>query len=306
MGIKRSWLCAALVLAVAGAAAGGCSGGQADRAETALTSAPVLKTSVPGMELVFVKGGTFKNPKSNYYESGIVVRDFYIGKYEVTQREWTAVMGSNPSRFKGDNLPVDSVSWYEAIEFCNRLSLMEGLEPYYNIDKGRQDPGNKNEVDQVKWVVTVNEGANGYRLPTEVEWEYAASGGQKSKGYKYSGGNKPDDVSWNWRNSGDRYLSGGWSWHVIENNKTTTHPVGRKKANELGLYDMSGNVREWCWDWYEDPDIEAGMYRVARGGGWIGDIHTIEISFRGKFDANGIGPDQGFRIARNADSATVG
>jgi Uncharacterized conserved protein len=292
---KMTFVCAALVL-MAAAAVGGCAGGQAIGAEKNARSGGVLLSD----EMVWVKGGTFKNAKSNYHGTDIVVRDFYIGKYEVTQREWTAVMGSNPSQFKGDNLPVDSVSWYEAIEYCNRRSLMEGLEPYYNIDKSRQDPDNKSEVDPVKWIVTINEGANGYRLPTELEWEYAASGGQKSKGYKYSGGNKPDAVSWNWRNSGEAYLSGGWSWHAIENNKTRTHPVGGKKANELGLHDMSGNVREWCWDWYEDPAIETGMFRVVRGGGWIGDVHTVEITFRGKFEASGIGPDQGFRVARNA------
>ena len=299
---KRSWVLAALVLSIAAAAAGGCASGQVSRAEQADRPAAALKSD----DLVFVEGGTFKNAKSNYYGSDIIVQDFYIGKYEVTQREWTAVMGSKPSRFRGDNLPVDSVSWYDAIEYCNRRSLLEGLEPYYNIDKSRKDPDNKSEIDPVKWVVTINEGANGYRLPTELEWEYAASGGRISKGYKYSGGNKPDDVSWNWRNAGEKYLSGGWSWHAIENNQSSTHPVGRKKANELGLYDMSGNVREWCWDWYEDPDIEAGLYRVVRGGGWIGDIHTVEIAFRGKFEASGIGPDQGFRVARNADQGTAG
>ena len=292
---KQSAVCAALVLTIAVAAVGGCAqAGGAGR--TAGSGGALLSDG-----LVFVEGGTFRNAHSNFRGGDIVVRDFYIGKYEVTQREWTAVMGSNPSRFKGDNLPVDSVSWYEAIEYCNRRSLMEGLEPYYNIDKSRQDPDNQSEIDPLKWIVTINEGANGYRLPTELEWEYAASGGKRSKGYKYSGGNKPDDVSWNWRNAGENYLSGGWSWHAIENNKTRTRPVGSKKANELGLHDMSGNVREWCWDWYEDEIIGAGQFRVVRGGGWIGDVHTLEIRFRGMFEASGVGPDQGFRVARNAE-----
>jgi formylglycine-generating enzyme required for sulfatase activity len=303
MGKKRSWICAALVLSMAAAAAGGCASGYASRAE----SADATYGGTPASDgLVLVKGGTFRNANSNYYGGEIIIEDFYIGKYEVTQREWTAVMGYNPSRFKGDDLPVDSVSWYEAIEYCNRRSLMEGLEPYYNIDKSRRDPDNRSEIDTVKWIVTINEGANGYRLPTEQEWEYAAAGGPKSRGYKYSGGNRPDEVSWNWRNAGDRDLEGGWSWQSIENNGNRTRPVGGKKANELGIHDMSGNVREWCWDWYEDEFVEPGHFRVVRGGGWLGDIHTLEIAFRGMFEANGIGPDQGFRVARNADPGTAG
>jgi len=293
---KKTLVCAVFVLVAAAVAVGGCSSVQVSGAEqTDRTDGKLLSD-----QMVLVEGGTFKHKRSNYSGGEVAVQDFYIGKYEVTQKEWTAVMGSNPSKFRGDNLPVDSVSWYEAIEYCNRRSLMEGLEPYYNIDKSQADPDNKSEIDPLKWIVTINEGANGYRLPTELEWEYAASGGQKSKGYKYSGGNKPDDVSWNWRNAGNRYLKGGWSWQSIENNENRTRPVGRKKANELGLYDMSGNVREWCWDWYEDQMVESGMFRVVRGGGWLGDVHTLEIKFRGMFDASGVGPDQGFRVARNA------
>nr|ABI96992.1 putative transcriptional regulator protein [Paenibacillus sp. DG-22] len=248
---------------------------------------------------VLVKGGAFINTKSNYYGKSETLSNFYIGKYEVTQKEWMEVMGSNPSAFKGDNLPVEMVSWYDAVEYCNKRSIKEGLKPYYNINKNKIDPNNKSDYDNIKWTVTINEGANGYRLPTEAEWEYAASGGQKSKSYAYSGSNNADEVAWYWRNAGDKYLSGDWNWPIIENNHNQTKPVGTKKPNELGLYDMSGNVREWCWNWYGDGlDNTSGSYRVVKGGGWIGDVVNNEISFRGKFEASGIGPDQGFRVIR--------
>lgn len=249
--------------------------------------------------LILVQGGTFKNTKSNYYGKNVIIQDFYIGKYEVTQKEWIDLMGSNPSKFKGDNLPVEMVTWYDAILYCNKRSIKEGLEPFYNIDKNYQDPNNRSDLDDIKWTVTINAGANGYRLPTEAEWEFAASGGRKSRNYTYSGCNDVNNVAWHWRNSGDSKLTGLWNWPEIEKNNNKTKLVGKKKPNELGLYDMSGNVREWCWDWYEDDETDSGFFRVQRGGGWIGGEHACAIYFRNMFEANGIGPDQGFRVARN-------
>jgi sulfatase modifying factor 1 len=251
----------------------------------------------PG-DLVLVKGGTFKNKKSNYYGKSVTISNFYIGKYEVTQKEWIEVMGSNPSKFKGDNLPVEMVSWYDCVEYCNKRSIKEGLKPYYNIDKDKKDPNNKCDIDDIKWTVTINAGTNGYRLPTEAEWEYAAGGGQKSKSYTYSGSNNVDKVAWYWKNSGDKNLTGFWSWPVIENNHNKTKSVGGKKPNELRLYDMSGNVREWCWEWYGDLGVNSGSLRVWRGGGWLGVDYCCESSFRGSFEANGKGSDQGFRVCR--------
>jgi formylglycine-generating enzyme required for sulfatase activity len=252
--------------------------------------------ATPG-NFVLVKGGIFKNIKSNYYGTGITVADFYIGRYDVTQKEWTEAMGGNPSRFKGDNLPVEMVSWYDSIEYCNRRSVKEGLQPYY-INRTRKDPGNRpdpefGELDTIKWTVTINAGADGYRLPTEVEWEYAASGGQESQGYTYSGSDDVDEVAWYWRNSGDRRLAGAWNWPLIEQNHNRPKPVGSKKPNELGLYDMSGNVRQWCWDWRK-----GGFGRVWKGGGWMGADFCCMLAYRGSLAANGTGPDQGFRVCR--------
>ena len=187
--------------------------------------------------MVKVEGGTFtmgatkEQGKDAYKDEKpahkVTLSDYYIGKYEVTQAEWEAVMGKNPSKFKGDYRPVENVSWADCLEFIKKLNSLMGLN---------------------------------FTLPTEAQWEYAARGGKKSRGYKYSGSNDIGSVAWYDDNSGSE-----------------THPVGQKQPNKLGLYDMSGNVWEWCSDWYgsyssnsqmNPTGAASGSSNVLRGGGW--------------------------------------
>ncbi len=138
-----------------------------------------------------------------------------------------------------------------------------------------------------------------------MEWEYAASGGQKSRNFIYSGSDDIEKVAWYWANAGDNVLTGFWAWARIEANHDKTKPVGAKEANELGLHDMSGNVREWCWNWYGETPSNgtdpkgSGAGRVWRGGGWIGGDFCCALTYRAGFEASGKGPDQGLRVCRN-------
>ena len=214
-------------------------------------------------DMVFVKGGTFQMGSNDGSDDEkpihtVTVTGFYIGKYEVTQKQWKEIMGSNPSSFKDcDNCPVESVSWNDVQNFLKKLNEKTG--------------GN-------------------YRLPTEAEWEYAARGGNKTNGYKYSGSNSVDDVAWYTSNSGSK-----------------THTVGTKQANELGIYDMSGNVWEWCGDWYDkdyyknSPEnnpkgASSGLNRVLRGGSWAVDAGGCRSANRLRINPGSTALDVGFRI----------
>lgn len=202
-------------------------------------------------DMIPVEGGTFTMGATSEQGSSadsdekpthrVTLSSFMIGKYEVTQAQWKAVMGSNPSKFKGDNLPVERVSWNGCQTFIKKLNSLTG----------------KN-----------------FRLPTEAEWEYAARGGNNSQGHKYAGSDNIDGVAWYDGNSGDK-----------------THAVGTKQPNELGLYDMSGNVWEWCGDWYGSysssvqtnlTDATSCSCRVFRGGGWSANARFCRVSHRGR------------------------
>ena len=237
------------------------------------------------IENIYIPGGSFQMGSDMYSDGDelpvhkVSVSPFYIGKYEVTQEQWKAVMGSgnNPSYFEGDSLPVENVSWYETVEFCNALSIKEGLEQVYTIG----------EDDGIA-VVTADFSKTGWRLPTEAEWAYAARGGNQSEDYRFSGSNTPGDVGW--------YKS---------NSDYKTHPVGEKAANELGLFDMSGNVLEWCWDWYGSYGSEAsptgpdsGVLRVTRGGGWNYSSSYMRSAARNYFLPSTRSIVLGFRLVR--------
>jgi len=217
----------------------------------------VIVSKTIDMELLFVEGGTFNREGNN-----VTVSDFYIGKTEITQAQYQSVMGKNPSNFRGDNLPVDSVTWNDAVKFCKKLSQKEGVT---------------------------------FRLPTEAEWEFAARGGKTSKGYGYSGSDNIDEIGWHISNSGN-----------------ATHTVGSKMANELGIYDMSGNVWEWCNDLYGDYPIgsqtnptgaSSGDDRVLRGGSWNYHAENCRVAKRhNSYNVNRYNNYYcGFRVVRVAN-----
>ena len=233
-----------------------------------------------------------------------ITRPFYLGKYEVTQAEYEAVMGQDPSDFKRKpknqisqlspaakqlqqdpndfkgkpKNPVESVSWLDAVRFCNQLSEREGLKPFYKIS---------GETVQVPdW------NGRGYRLPTEAEWEYACRAGTATR---YSFGD-------------DETSLGEFCW-FLENSDSSTHEVGQKRANGTGLHDMHGNVWEWCWDWYsadyyKEPPVDdprgpsQATYRVVRGGSWDYDPRGVRSASRVWFTPGARYDILGFRVAR--------
>ena len=261
---------------------------------------------------VHIQGGTFimgspsNEPErlNDETQHQVTVSSFYMGIFEVTQKEWYEVMGTNPGWFKGGNLPVEQVSWYDAVEYCNRRSGREGLTPAYTIDKSRSDPNNRNENDWVRWLITWNRNANGYRLPTEAEWEYACRAGTVTP---FSIGN---NITISLANYNGYYT---YNNNASESGETTE--VGSFAPNLWGLFDMHGNVWEWCWDWkgnyssgaQTDPrGAVSGSYRVQRGGSWVNYGQSLRSASRGgdtpsaQYFYSPVLGIYGFRLVRNA------
>ena len=234
--------------------------------------------------------------QENIPQQKIYLDDFRIGKYEVTQAQWAELIIEERRLGhgfgQGNDHPVYAVSWFDAVTFCNRLSQREGLRPAYYEDS-----------DFTKVYDSLNEGsgrvywdfsANGYRLPTESEWEYAARGGRLSQGYNYSGSDSIGEVAW-----------------YTKNSNSQSHPVGKKKSNELELYDMSGNVLEWCWDSYQygysvkdksqrnPTGPEFDRRHIVRGGTWGGMAKGCTVTKTDYFYSNHRSNAIGFRIARS-------
>jgi len=276
-----------------------------------------------GNGMVFIEGGEFlmgctKEQRKNCQEDEqpvhkVLVDDFYMGKYEVTFAEYDAFCEAtgrgkaNDDEGRG-NRPVINVSWYDAVEYCNWLSEQEGLELCYKIDKENKDPNNKNEYDDVKWIVDCDFGKNGYRLPTEAEWEYAARGGSASEGNQWAGTGKEGKL-FLYANYCDENCEFNWQDPLRNDGYQKTAPVGSFRPNELGLYDMSGNVWEWCWDWYDlyvskkgvSRDVFGATYgsnRVSRGGGWYSGAVYMRVSDRSYVYPSNRGFDRGFRLTR--------
>ena len=255
-------------------------------------------------EMVSVKGGKFLmgSPESENWRSDdelqheVTVSDFMISPYEVTQAEYSRLMGDNPSSFRGDNLPVENVTWLEAVNFCNAKSESEGLTPAYKVDGAK---------------VTWNLSADGYRLPTEAEWEYACRAGTRTPfNLEHSIG--ADEAN----------FYGHYPYEIEENyfsqHKLTTKPgiyrattvePGQFQPNKLGLYDMHGNVGEWCWDIYAPYDVNArtnptgpvsGTRRVNRGGGWNDFAKNMRSAYRAAAPQERRLYNVGFRLARGA------
>ena len=243
------------------------------------TGTNILPITVNGVtfNMILVEGGTFQMGGDGWKDQkpihSVTLSNYYIGETEVTQALWEAVMGKNPSKFKGANRPVEKVSYFDCNKFIRKLNELTGRK---------------------------------FHLPSEAQWEYAARGGNKSKGHQYSGSNNLLEVAWFGRNSGETLLEDDKGWEDSRKNKGQTHEVKTKAPNELGIYDMSGNVEEWCYDNYGPYTHNAqrnpwgpseGISRVHRGGGWECNSAGCKVSDRSDRYAGDKNDTHGLRLA---------
>jgi formylglycine-generating enzyme required for sulfatase activity len=300
-------------------------GGKTANCTVTVTPVPGAQSShaINGVNVpfIYVPGGSFQRDGTSTNVS-IITNGYWMGETEVTQELFQAVMGTNPSYFDGSSggspyskdtpagetqnqRPVEAVNWYDAIAFCNKLSLLDGKDPVYSVSGITDWAGlaytDIPTVSNTTWnAATMNMSADGYRLPTEMEWMWAAMGADTTNqpnttGYVkafagYNGSNNVDDYAWYHSNSGSK-----------------THQVGKKTENELGLKDMSGNVFEWCWDRYssyparEETDYtgaSSGSSRVIRGGGWSDAAGNVRSANRSGYTPSGRSYALGFRLVR--------
>lgn len=253
---------------------------------------------------VLIKGGSFQmgSPETEAWRSAdetqhaVTVSDFYMSRYELTQKEYEEVTGNNPSNFSGENLPVENISWLDAVAYCNARSEKDGLTPVYTIDG-----------QNVSW----DRSANGYRLPTEAEWEYACRAGTTTPFYMENSpsaedanyyGHYPYEIEDNYFSQGNLQVKPG-------EYRQTTVPVNSFSENPYGLYNMHGNVSEWVWDYYGEYSVEqqtdpagpvAGTLRVYRGGGWNDFAKNMRSAYRATLEQNKCSFNLGVRLVLNA------
>lgn len=296
------------ILLILSLAACGQSESNTSETENALSESDTLEVSnmiIPD-DFVLIKGGTFQmgSPETEAWRSAdetqhpVVISDFYMSKYELTQKEYEEITGNNPSNFSGENLPVENISWLDAIAYCNARSEKDGLTPVYTIDG-----------QNVSW----DRSANGYRLPTEAEWEYACRAGTTTPFYMEKSpsaedanyyGHYPYEIEDNYFSQGNLEVKPG-------EYRQTTVPVDSFYENPYGLYNMHGNVGELVWDYYGEYPTEeqtdptgpsSGTLRVYRGGGWNDFAKNMRSAYRATLEQNKGSFNIGLRLVRNAVS----